>query len=254
MLLTLLSLILVQPVEAKIVTKVVEYSSNGETMQGYTAYDDQKKGKLPLVIVIHEWTGLGDYVKSRSEMLAKLGYFAFAADVYGKGVRPQPPGAGEVAGKYKKNVPLFRERLMAALEEAKKNPKANANKAAAIGYCFGGTGALEMARAGADLKGVVSFHGGLSTPSTADAKNIKGKVLVLHGADDPYVPEAEVKAFEEEMRAAKVDWQLIKYAGAVHAFTNPAAGSDPSKGAAYQETADKRSWEHMKGFFAEILK
>lgn len=254
MLITLFSLLIAPIADAKIVTKEVEYTSNGQVMQGYLAYDDSKKGQLPLVIVIHEWTGLGDYVKGRAEKLAKLGYFAFAADVYGKGIRPQPPGAGEVAGKYKKNVPLFRERLMAALNEAKKNPKADAKKAAAIGYCFGGTGALEMARAGADLKGVISFHGGLSTPSTADAKNIKGKVLVLHGADDPYVPDAEVKTFEDEMRAAKVDWQLIKYAGAVHAFTNPAAGSDPSKGAAYQELADKRSWEHMKGFFVEIFK
>jgi dienelactone hydrolase len=125
---------------------------------------------------------------------------------------------------------------------------------AAIGYCFGGTAALELARSGALVAGVVTFHGGLGSPTPADARNIKAKVLALHGADDPYVPEAEVKGFEEELRAAGVDWQLVKYSGAVHSFTNPDAGGDNSKGAAYNATADRRSWEAMKAFFAEVLR
>jgi dienelactone hydrolase len=125
---------------------------------------------------------------------------------------------------------------------------------AAIGYCFGGTTVLEIARSGAELAGVVSFHGGLATPNPDDAKNVKGKILVLHGADDPFVPPKQVIAFQEEMRNAGMDWQMVSYGGAVHSFTNPDSGNDPSKGAAYNEKADRRSWEAMKVFFAEILK
>ena len=134
--------------------------------------------------------------------------------------------------------------------QAEVDPK----RVAAIGYCYGGTSVLELARSGADILGVVSFHGGLSSASPDDAKNIKCKVLVLHGADDPNVPAEEVASFEKEMTGAKVDWQLVKYSGAVHAFTNPAAGDDPSRGVAYNERADKRSWVAMRDFFAEIFK
>lgn len=240
--------------DAKIVGKTVEYSDKGVAFEGYLAFDDAKKGKLPAILVVHEWTGLGSYVKKRADQLAAMGYLAFAADIYGKGVRPQPPEAGAIAGKYKGDRALFRERLLLAYAEMLKSAKADAKRTAAIGYCFGGTGVLELARAGADLRGVVSFHGGLDSPKPEDGKNIKAKVLVLHGADDPYVPEADVKKFEDEMRAAKVDWELVKYSGAVHAFTNPDAGNDPSKGAAYNAVADRRSWEQMKLFFAEALK
>jgi dienelactone hydrolase len=124
---------------------------------------------------------------------------------------------------------------------------------AAIGYCFGGTTVLELARSGAEVRGVVSFHGGLDTPNPGDAKNIKGAVLALHGADDPHVPPRQVAAFEEEMRSAGVDWQMIVYGGAVHGFTNPANGSNPSTGVAYDEKADRRSWEAMRSFFTEIF-
>jgi dienelactone hydrolase len=140
------------------------------------------------------------------------------------------------------------------LDELKKQPQVNAQKLGAIGYCFGGTTVLELARSGADVDAFVSFHGGLSTPTPADAKRIKGKVLALHGADDPNVPPAEVAAFEEEMRKGGVDWQLVAYGGAVHSFTDWNAGNDNSKGAAYNEKADKRSWQAMKDFFAEALK
>jgi len=141
----------------------------------------------------------------------------------------------------------------AAFEQLKKSQFVDAQKTAAIGYCFGGTTVLELARSGADIDGVVSFHGALATPAPDDAKSIKGKVLALHGADDPFVPPAEVQAFEEEMRKGKVDWQLVAYGNSVHSFTDWNAGNDNSKGAAYNEKADKRSWEDMKDFFSELF-
>lgn len=238
--------------EAKMIAKTVEYRDKDAVLEGYLAYDDQIKG-APGVLVVHNWLGVGPSVKRRADQLAALGYVAFAADIYGKGVRPSPAEAGKVAGKYKGDRALFRERLLAGLSELKKQKGVDAKRLAAIGYCFGGTGALELARAGADIKAVVSFHGGLDSPTPADAKNIKASVLVLHGADDPNVPESQVKAFEEEMRNAGVDWQLVKYAKAVHAFTEVEAGHDPSKGAAYNALADKRSWRAMMDFFAETL-
>ena len=149
---------------------------------------------------------------------------------------------------------LLRARVNAALRTLRKEPHVDPERVAAIGYCFGGTTVLELARSGAEIAGVVSFHGGLDTPNPADAKSIRCKLLVLHGADDPNVPPSQVAAFESEMTTAGVDWQLIKYSGAVHAFTNPEAGHDNSKGAAYNERAAKRSWEAMKVFFAEIFR
>jgi dienelactone hydrolase len=206
------------------------------------------------VLVVHDWMGVGPYTRGRAEQLAKLGYVAFVADVYGKGIRPTSPReAGEQAGKFKRDRPLLRARMVAALAELRRQPNVLPGKVAAIGYCFGGTAALELARAGADLAGVVSFHGGLDSPTPADAKAIKAKVLVLHGADDPFVPPAEVLAFEEEMRGGGVDWTLVKYSGAVHAFTIPGAGNDNSKGAAYNAAADRRSWRAMRDFFDEVL-
>jgi dienelactone hydrolase len=207
------------------------------------------------VLVVHQWKGLGDYEKKRSEMLAKLGYNVFAVDIYGRGIRPNnPTDAGALAGKYKADRGLLRARAQAGLEVLIKHSLTDVRRVAAIGYCFGGTTALELARSGAEVAGVVSFHGALGTPNPSDARNIKGKVLALHGADDPFVPAAEVAAFEDEMRQAKVDWQLVGYGNAVHSFTDWGAGNDNAKGAAYNEKADRRSWEAMKNFFAEIFK
>jgi dienelactone hydrolase len=241
-------------VHAKLVTGPVEYKQGDATLEGYLAYDDAITGARPGVLVVHQWLGLTDYEKHRAEQLASLGYVAFCADIYGKGVRPQnTTDAGTEATKYKSDRTLLRARVNAALDVLKKNKLVDTKRVAAIGYCFGGTTVLELARSGADIAGVVSFHGGLDSPTPADGKNIKCKILVCHGADDPFEKPEDLAAFEKELRDAKVDWQLIKYGGAVHSFTQPMAGNDNSKGAAYNEKADKRSWVDLKNFFAEIF-
>ncbi len=240
--------------DAKIVTKVVEYTHDGVVLEGYLAYDDAAAGKRPGVLVVHQWMGLTDNERTRAQMLAELGYVAFAVDVYGKGVRPANTGeAQQQAGKYYGDRALFRARLAAGLAQLKANDRVDPARCAAIGYCFGGGGVLELARAGADLAGVVSFHGSLDTPMPAGPNTVKARILVCHGAVDPYVKPEAVHGFLEEMEAAKIDYQFIMYSGAVHAFTQKAAGDDPSKGAAYQADADRRSWQHMKDFFAEIF-
>lgn len=240
---------------AAIVEKTVIYEQGGKKLEGCHVYDDAFTGKRPAVLVIHQWTGLTNYEKERSRMLAKLGYNVFAADIYGQGVRPVPPAAGQEAGKYKADRKLYRARLMAALDQLTKDERTDATKLGAIGYCFGGMGALELARAGVDLKGVVSFHGSLDAgEGFAAAKDgVKAKVLVLHGADDPFAPAAQVEALKKEMEAAGVDSKVVLYPGAVHSFTHPSAGNDPSKGAAYNEKADKESWEAMKTFFEGLF-
>jgi dienelactone hydrolase len=240
---------------AGIKSKTVEYKQGDVTLEGYLAWDDAVKGRRPGVLLIHDWMGVGDYAKSRADQLAGLGYVAFAADIYGKGVRPKSPQeAGEQAGKYKSDRKLFRARAVAGLDELRRSELVDSKRVAAIGYCFGGTGVIELARSGADIAGVVSFHGGLDSPTPADGKNIKARVLALHGADDPFVPAADIAAFEDELRKANVDWQLVAYGGAVHSFSRPDAGNDNSKGAAYNERADRRSWQAMRDFFAEIFK
>jgi dienelactone hydrolase len=240
---------------AELVSKSVEYKQGDTVLEGYSIYDDAVQGKRPGVLVVHQWMGLGDYERKRAALLARLGYNVFAVDIYGKGVRPRnPKEAGAEAGKYKNDRALLRARVRAGLEVLARQELTDPKRVAAIGYCFGGTTVLELARSGADLAGVVSFHGGLSSPTPVDAKHIKAKVLALHGADDPFVPAAEVTAFEDEMRQSGVDWQLVAYGGAVHAFTDWNAGSDNTKGAAYNERAERRSWEAMKQFFAELFK
>ncbi|HEY3346781.1 MAG TPA: dienelactone hydrolase family protein [Nitrospirota bacterium] len=240
---------------AEVRTQTVEYKQDKTALEGYLAYDDAMAGRRPGILVVHEWTGLGPYVKRRCEQLAKLGYVAFGADIYGKGVRPQShEEAGKVSSAYMNDRKVMRARVKAGLDELKKSKFTDSSKIAAIGYCFGGAAVLELARSGADIAGVVTFHGLLANPTPEDAKDIKAKVLVNLGADDPMVDRKQVDAFIEEMRKTKVDWRMDIYGGAVHSFTVPEAGNDPSKGLAYNERADKRSWQAMMNFFDEIFK
>ncbi len=252
---TLLAATLIAPMaHAEIKTAAVEYRQGEALLEGFVAYDSSGPDRRPGILVVHDWMGVDSYAKRRAEQLAALGYVAFAADIYGKGVRPKDAKeAAGLAGKYKADRALLRSRAKAGLAELARQPHVDPARLAAIGYCFGGTTALELVRSGAELAGVVSFHGGLDTPNPADAKSAKAKVLALHGADDPFVPPEQVKAFEDEMRGAGVDWQLVKYSGAVHAFTRSDTGTDNSKGAAYNERADRRSWTAMKDFFDELF-
>jgi dienelactone hydrolase len=240
---------------AAVQTKMVEYKQGDAVLEGYLAWDDAAQHPSPGVLVVHDWMGMGDYAQMRVRKVAELGYVVFAVDMYGKGVRPKNrQEAAAQAAIYKGDRQLMRARALAGLEVLRTNSMCDPKRVAAIGYCFGGTTVLEIARSGADIAGVVSFHGGLDNPNPQDAKNIKCKVLVLHGGDDPGVPRKDVNALEDEMRDAGVDWQLVIYGGAVHSFTNPAAGNDKSRGNAYDPRADRRSWQAMKDFFAEIFK
>lgn len=240
---------------AEIQTKTITYQEGDQTLEGFLAWDDAKvDGKAPGVMIVHQWMGLTDYEKGRAKQLAELGYIAFAADIYGKGIRPANPGeAGGMAGKFKNDRELYRNRLNAGLEQLLKQEMVDSEKVSAIGYCFGGTGVLELARSGAKINGVVSFHGGLDSPTPEDGKNIECKLLICHGADDPFVSAKDIEAAKKEWNEANVDWQMIYYSGAVHSFTQPMAGDDNSKGAAYNEKADHRSWQAMKDFFGEVF-
>jgi dienelactone hydrolase len=237
---------------AKVKTQTVVYEKDGVKMEGLVAYNDSVKGKRPGVLVFHDWMGNGHYTEMRAKQLAEKGFIAFAADIYGQGVRPADwKAASELATKYKNDRTTMRARAQAALETLLKQKNVDTTKTAAIGFCFGGTVALELARDGAPLKGVVSFHGGLAAP--VKATTLTPKILALHGADDPFVPATEVAEFQTEMRNAKADWEFISYGNAVHSFTHKDAGNDNSKGAAYNELAEKRSMREMDNFFKEIL-
>ena len=239
---------------AKVRSKLVEYKEGDTVLEGYLAYDDALKGKHPGELVVHAWMGLDDNARTRADMLAGLGYVAFAADIYGKGVRPKDASeAGPLAGKYKSDRTLLRSRVNAGYAQLLKQANVDAARTAAVGYCFGGTTVIELARSGTPLAGVVSFHGGLDSPTPADGKNIKARVLALAGAADPHQKAEDLAAFKKELADANVDWQFAEYGGAVHCFTDATAGSDPSKGCAYDARADARSWSAMRSFFDEIF-
>lgn len=235
-------------------TETVEYQHGVAVLEGYLAYDDSLKGKAPAVLIVHEWTGIGPYIKKRAEQIASLGYVAFAVDIYGKGIRSKDRDeASKQASLYRQDRQLMRERALAGLRQAIKFKFVDEKKIVVIGYCFGGGVALELARSGAAISGAISFHGNLDTPNPGDAKNIRAKILILHGADDPHITPEQITAFQREMRNAKADWQMIFYGNAVHSFTNPESGDNPGKGAAYNQKADARSWEAMQAFFKEIF-
>lgn len=231
----------------------VAYSDGTQQLEGYFAKAKKANPKKIGVIVLPAWMGVDNNAKESAEALAKLGYHAFVADIYGVGNNPKNTSeAGKNAGFYKNNPAEYQKRIQLAIDQLVK-AGADKNEIAVIGYCFGGTGAIEAARGNLNVKAVVSFHGGLAKAENSLTESIKAKVLVLHGADDPYVPVKEIEAFQNEMRATKADWQMVYYANAVHSFTHKDAGNDTSKGAAYNELADKRSWEAMKAFFKEVL-
>ena len=235
-------------------TEDITYRDGALTMSGYAAYDDTKSGKRPGVLVVHEAWGLGEHVMERAKMLAKMGYVALAADLYGD--RKQVTTMEEVmalVGDLRANPQKLRSRARAAVAALAALPEVDATRLGGIGFCFGGTTVLELARDGAGLAGVVSFHGGLETQAPAEAGKVKTSVLVCTGADDPMIPPTQVNAFEDEMRKAGADWQVISYGGTVHSFTNPKADGSIAPGILYNEVADKRSWASMTAFFAEVF-
>jgi dienelactone hydrolase len=237
-----------------VVSEAVEYQAQGVSMKGYLAYDDAIKEKRPGVIVVHEWWGLNEYARRRARMLAELGYTAFAIDMYGEGKNTvHPQEAGEFAAAVRNNMPAARARFNAALDVIKKHETVIPDKIAAIGYCFGGGIVLQMALDGAGLEGVVSFHGSLGGAYPENKPEVKAKILICHGADDPHVTAQQIEEFQRQLSKASADWQMNIYSKAVHSFTNPEAGNDPSKGSAYNKEADVRSWEAMKLFLKEIF-
>jgi len=239
---------------AKLESKLIEYKEGDTVLEGYLVHDTKFKGARPAVLVVHAWMGLNDYAKRRANQLAELGYIAFAADIYGKGVRPTSmEEAAKTSGSYKANNQLWRARALAGLATLKAQKNVKQDKIAAIGYCFGGSTVLEIARAGTKLNGVVSFHGNFATKMPAKEGEIQTKILALHGANDPFIKKEEYDAFLTEMIGSKADWQMVSYSNTVHSFTELEAGNDPSKGFAYQAESDRRSWEAMKTFFKEIF-
>ena len=239
---------------AKVESKVYPYRSGDDSFEGLISRpkDTPIKGG---VLVVHNWMGVSDETKKQAERFAEQGFLVISADVYGKGVRPSgPEQAGKLATQYKSNRPLLRSRIALALAELTKQPEVQGKAVIAAGYCFGGTGVIELARSGADLAGVISFHGGLDSPTPSDGAKIRGRVVAFHGADDPYVSPADLGSFEKEMAENKVDWELVKLGGAVHSFTDLGAGNDSSKGAAYNENADTRSWAITKLVLADLIR
>ena len=232
----------------------VLYKDGEASLKGYFVKAQSASGKAPGVVIIHQWMGLSDHEKAVAGKLAALGYNALAADIYGVGHMPaSQQEAGKEAGKYKEDYILFQSRIKAAIAELVKLG-ADPDKIVVIGYCFGGTGALEAARGDLPVKGVVSFHGGLKKDEVRAVGKIGAKVLVLHGADDASVSKTDIDNFQQEMKAGAADWQMVWYANAVHGFTQKAAGNDNSKGVAYNEKADQRSWEHLLDFLGEVFR
>ena len=250
----------VLPASAAIVSRTVTYEHAGVMLKGYLAYDDAKvaAGKLPGVLVVPEWWGLNDYAKSRTEQLARLGYVAFAVDMYGGGQNTiEAKQAGAWAGQFY-GKPLMAERAQAGLDQLLATGLVDPARVAAIGYCFGGSTVQALAYSGAPLAGIVSFHGGLVAVPADAAEKTKAKILICTGGIDPLVPAKAMEEFTQAMNDGKFDYQIISYAGAVHAFTNPdadrmALANGMQGKIGYNAAADRRSWEHMKAFFAEIF-
>ena len=252
----LLGLLLTAPSIAEVVTQEVSYQSGEVTLQGYLAYNKDAEQR-PAVLVVHEWWGHNQYARERAKMLAKLGYVAFALDMYGEGkVADHPDDAKKFMQEAMQDQAMLKERFMAALDYVRQLGQVDKESIAAIGYCFGGGVVLNMARQGVDLNGVVSFHGSLATNQLASKDKVTAKVLVLHGGNDAFIPESQVISFEEEMTAANVDYEVVVYENVDHSFTNPAADDFAEKydmPVSYDQEADHQSWAKMKDFLAELF-
>jgi dienelactone hydrolase len=236
-----------------IVSNTVNYMDDDVLLEAFFAFDDAHSGRRPAVLINHTWVGRDNFVAEKAKKIAELGYVGFAVDMYGKGILGANPEENmKLMQPFMADRAMLQKRMKAALAAAKLMPWVDDGKIASIGFCFGGLCALDLARTGADIKGVVSFHGLLNAPDNTQGTPIKAKVLALHGRDDPMVPAEQVLAFEQEMTDAGADWQLHAYGNTMHAFTNPVA-NDPGFGTVYQPDADRRSWIAMQNFLTEIF-
>jgi len=243
--------------KSDLVEQEVVYTSDSTNLKGFLVYDNKIKGKRPGVLIVHEWWGLNDYARSRARMLAELGYTAFALDMYGDGkTANHPEDAQKFASAIFSNVKMGEDRFLAAYNFLKRQETVEPNNIAAAGYCFGGAVVLHMARIGTDLKAVASFHGGIQAITPAEEGKVKAFVLVCNGADDPFTTQEQIDAFKKEMDSAKVQYKFVNYPGAIHSFTSPAADSLGRKfnmPLAYNEKADKESWQEMKIVFNKVF-
>lgn len=234
--------------------ETIDYRVRDQVFRGYLAYNAPAAGRRPGVLVVHEAWGLGDHVRQRANRLAELGFVALAADMFGEGKQATETAEGlQWTRALRANVDAIRERIRAAFDTLAARAEVDPARIACIGYCFGGTTSLELARSSAPVAGIVSFHGGLETTKPAEPGAVKAKILVCTGADDPFIPPPQVEAFTQEMTRAGADFQVIIYGGAAHSFTNPAADARGVKGLGYNKSADERSWNAMLAFFKEIF-
>jgi dienelactone hydrolase len=242
-------------VEAKVQSRVIPYTYGEMAYEGFLAWDNSVEGKRPGILVVHEWWGLNEYARSRAEQLAALGYVAFAVDMYGKGkVTTHPEKAGEWANLTTSNVDEWLGKAQAGLKILQEDSKVDQARLAAIGYCFGGATVMQLVYGGAQVKGVVSFHGSLPLPPDSKPINHSAKVLIAHGASDPFLKTDHIGQFQASLDSAGMDWQMILYSGAQHSFTNPSADQYGLNGAKYNKQADQRSWIHMRQFFNELFR
>jgi len=236
----------------------VEYRAGGTVLKGYLVYNDAVKQPRPGILVVHEWWGHNEHTRNSARKLAEAGYVALAVDMYGDGKQADHPNeAGKFSGEIRKNLSLMKSRFEAGMQFLKKQSTVDSKKLVAIGYCFGGSVVLEMARSGEDLRGVASFHGGLNTEHPARPGKTRAKVLVMNGAADPFVPAGQIDAFKKEMDNAKVDYKFVNYPGAKHAFTNPGAdalGTKFNLPLAYNAVADRESWNELQSFLKRVFK
>jgi dienelactone hydrolase len=240
--------------QAAVQTKAVTYQHEGVTLKGHLCWDDAVTGKRPGVIVVHEFWGLNDYAKKRAEMLAQLGYAAMAVDMYGDGkATSHSKEASEMAGTVRANLKTWQGRAQAGMKLLQAQPMVDPTKIAAIGYCFGGSTALQLAMSGADVAAVVSFHGALPAITADQAKAIKAKILICHGAEDTFITEKDCEAFRSALSKAKVDYQFHYFGGVKHSFTVPHAEDAGVAGLQYDAAADRRSWQMMLDLFKEAF-